>query len=552
MAALLAVGTTRGKVSLYDTASGKERTFVAGGEAISGLSFAPDSQTLAIVHADSKARLRAIRDGKLLATFALKKSDFQQCLLGPRGKTLLFLGQPDQNQVSLYRTGQAEPVVRGLTTSLGGFACSPDGQRFTAADSIEIKLWDAASGKLVSRIPSPAGGVYVMAFSPDGTRLGMGGQEGMVTVWDLTTNQRLLQLKGHLARVSRLRFSDDGKALVSGADDGTAKLWEFSDLEEGQSLVPANGNPAPWLAYSLDGRWLAVAGRPTQLWDARTGLPARRFDPSVRLAFSPDSKTLALGDMQGCVHLCDVVSGKVRRTLAGRPGEANENKKAVGSLAFSPNGKLLAAGFGWAQWWDSDYEQVARVWEVESGQELQALAHQNSVPALAFSPRGNLLATVGREGVLRLWNVDTWHPERTVAGPPGQKPSDSVAFSPNGDMLATGDKDHVIRLRETTSGRLLRSLQGHSYGVFALSFSRDGKTLASASWDRTVKLWDVVSGRDLRTFVGHTNWVQCVAFSPDGSVLASCDQSGGVRLWDTLSRWHRAAQVNKLASEKRQ
>jgi WD40 repeat protein len=538
--AWLAVGTTEGKVSLYDTSTGRARPFFQGQPAVRDLSFAPDGLTLATVHADDRARVWEVRDGNLRTSIALQGDSFVQCALGPHGKMLLMKGQPNSDLVSLYRAGQAPPLVRGLTSSLGAVACSPDGSRFAAGDSIQVLLWDAATGDRVARLPSPAGGVYVMAFSPDGKRLALGGQEGLVTVWDLATQQRLLHLKGHLARVSQIGFAADGKALVSGAADGTAKLWEFAALEESQSLVQLGTGKAPWLAYSPDGRWLAVAGEPTQLWDARTGLPQQRFAPAFRVAFSPDSKTLALGDWDSRVHLCDVDTGRVLRSFEGQPGKEVDHKKRVGSLAFSPDGKLLVAGFCAARWWEADHEQFARVWDVTTGKEVQTLAHKNSVPALAFSSDGTQLATASQEGAVRLWEVGSWRAVRKLVGSGEQHPCNAVAFAPRSDLLASGDNDCGIRLWEAGSGRMLRTLRGHSYVVFALAFSPDGKTLASASWDHAIKLWDVVSGRELRTLTGHRNWVHCVAFAPDGRVLASCDESGGVRLWDTVSRRQRA------------
>ncbi len=534
--ALLAVGTSGGTVSLYDTASGRERVLAKDRAAVSGLSFAPDGRALAAVHANGKARVWDVSDGRQIQTFGLRSPSFEYCVLGPRGETLVLGGQPDYRRVSLYRAGQADPLVRGLTTSLGRVACSPDGRWFVAADGIEVVFWDAVTGKPGGRFPSQEGGVYAMAFSPDSTRLGMGGFEGLVTVWDLAAQKPVLRLKGHTARVTSLRFGADGTSLISGAEDGTAKLWELAAPEASRNLVPPEGGYTPWLAYSPDGRWLAVGGRPAQLWDAATRRPGPRLVPAVRGAFSPDGKTLALGDWDGRVYLCDVASGRVVHTWEGKPGEQNEFRKVVGSLTFSPDGRLLAAGLGSAKWWEDDHEQVARVWDVASGEEVRTLAHQNTVPALAFSADGSLLATASHDGKVRFWPAGRWEEVRADSGGPVAKTFTALAAAPEGDLFATGSSDCVIRLWEGRSGRTLHALRGHSFQIVALAFSRDGKTLASASWDRTIKLWDVVSGRELRTLAGHPNWVLDVAFAPDGRTLASCDESGGVRLWEAPRR----------------
>lgn len=115
-----------------------------------------------------------------------------------------------------------------------------------------------------------------------------------------------------------------------------------------------------------------------------------------------------------------------------------------------------------------------------------------------------------------------------------------VAVSPDGQMLASASKDKLIRLWESSSGRELRFLQGHTDDVNDLVFSPDGQLLASASDDKTIRLWDVKSGRAILTFQGHTEYVRCVAFSPNGSLLASggggwSDKDPSVRLWEVSS-----------------
>jgi WD40 repeat protein len=112
-----------------------------------------------------------------------------------------------------------------------------------------------------------------------------------------------------------------------------------------------------------------------------------------------------------------------------------------------------------------------------------------------------------------------------------------VAISPDGQLLASVGRDKLVRIWETSSGREIHALQGHTDDVNDLVFNSDGQLLASASDDKTIRLWDVERGRVVRTFQGHTEYVRCVAFSPDGSLLASggggwSDKDTSVRLWE--------------------
>jgi WD40 repeat protein len=79
-----------------------------------------------------------------------------------------------------------------------------------------------------------------------------------------------------------------------------------------------------------------------------------------------------------------------------------------------------------------------------------------------------------------------------------------------------------VKVWELESGRLLRSLEGHTDWVNAVAVSPDGRFIVSGSSDdRTVKVWELESGRLLRSLEGHTDWVWAVAVSPDGRFIVS-------------------------------
>src|SRR5262245_33016273 len=75
----------------------------------------------------------------------------------------------------------------------------------------------------------------------------------------------------------------------------------------------------------------------------------------------------------------------------------------------------------------------------------------------------------------------------------------SVAFSPDGRWLASGSADNAVKLWDASSGKLVRSLEGHRDSVRSVAFSPDGRWLASGSNDDAVRLWDASSGELVRS-----------------------------------------------------
>ncbi len=241
------------------------------------------------------------------------------------------------------------------------------------------------------------------------------------------------------------------------------------------------------------------------------------------VAFSPDGKLLASSSSDNTVRLWDVATHEP----VGPPLAAHTD--AVTSVAFSPDGKLLAS---------SSFDKTVRLWDVAAHQPVgpPLSGHTGDVISVAFSPDGKLLASASLDKTVRLWDVGTRKPS---GSPLGHRDAVwSVAFSPDGKLLASAGYDKKVRLWDVANRQPLgQPLSGHTSSVLTVAFSPDSKLLVSAGSDNTVRLWDVPTRQPLgQPLSGHSDAVRIVAFNQDGKLLASASQDKTVRLWDVATR----------------
>jgi parallel beta-helix repeat protein len=305
--------------------------------------------------------------------------------------------------------------------------------------------------------------------------------DGAASTYSTTVTLRITA-NDPLSGVAEMRFSNDGRTWSDWEGFQSTRSWDLTRF----------GGSSSFGLKTVYAQLRDRAGNVSQVFSATIRLITPltgHTDDVISVAFSPDGKLLASGScsqrdsvgincIRGEIKLWDVASGSEVRTL-----DEGRGTTWVNSVAFSPDGKLLASGSY------NFYSGVIKLWEVASGREVYTL-YSNPDP---------------------VW---------------------SVAFSPDGRLLASGSGDTTISLWEVATRSPVRTLTGHTGDVYSVAFSPDGRLLASGSADKTIKLWDVATGSLVRTLTGHTNWVNFVAFSPDGRLLASGSADDTIRLWD--------------------
>jgi len=432
-------------------------------------------------------------------------------------------------------TGDADPVMARLE------AVAAWRVRHTATAT--YAMLTAALLPWAAVLPSSDGTqVSAVAFSPRGELMATGTSGGTIQLCDLARKAACQRLPGTIKRVESVAFSSDGKLLAVGSADGPIQLFDVTSRKPAFTLPVGTNNAVYPVAFSPDGKLLAVGtlgadgSGSTQLWNIAsrtltTTLPAVAAAHSVNavnsVAFSSNSKLLAVGTGDGAVQLWDLTSPKPKVTAPVITGsDAN-------SVALSADGKFLAVGTS---------NGKVQLWDLAS-RTLQATLPADStyaVYSVAFSPDSKLLAVDTGSGTTQLWDLASRTLRATL--PAGSLDTvTSVAFSADSKFLATGTLTGT-RLSDIAADLAISSPVatlpvGKPGSIMSVALSDDGTLLAAGTGTGTVQLWDVTT-RTLQATLpaGGNSWVLSVAFSPDGKLLAASTGTGTVRLWDVTTR----------------
>lgn len=283
-------------------------------------------------------------------------------------------------------------------------AFSPDGRHVLAGaggtDKVAI-LWDASTGERKQTFAGHKGGIWSVAFSPDGSRVLTGSSDNTAILWNAHNGQKGRTFRGHGQAICSVAFSPDGTQVLTGSEDKSAILW---DAGTGRKLRSFTGHRkyVHSVAFSPDGS-LILTGSTDEtaiLWEAATGRRIRVYTGGtswvMSVAFSPDGGSVLGGTRNGTAVLWETSSGRVLKTFRGH------GLKDVRSVAFSPDGRYVLTG--------SD-DATAILWEVASGRQLRTFrGHRGMLYDVTFSPDGRYVLTGSHDGAARVWSLprDYW------------------------------------------------------------------------------------------------------------------------------------------------
>ena len=429
-----------------------------------------------------------------------------------------------------------------------------------------------SNGKPISRlIGFKAIDIRGISFSPDDKQIASAGQGKSVRIWDIATGKLVSKFYAHQDDIFRVHFHPQGKMLLTASKDGTAKLWDRDRAIELVTINPKsieNATPTSKsvaknrgssaiqdASFSPDGKLIATAkGSTIDLWDLQGNLLTSAIAHNKKVnsfSFAPNGKQLVTSGDDETVKLWQIIEKPVVKPVvmdnSDQPNDVSDPSIAINrgnksqnytnyqfqlvrtfkanatdilSVKFSNDGRRIALG---AQ------DNSIQVINIDGILEMKLGGHTNAVFDVNFSPDGRYLLSASKDRTVRLWDLkatllDTLYGHTDNIW--------SVSFSPDGKIFASGSVDKSVRLWNA-DGSLRTELKGHEDTVYGVSFNADGNKLITAGKDQTVRIWDVNTGKLLNSLNIHGSGLVYATFSPDQKMLATLGIDNKIKLW----RW---------------
>jgi WD40 repeat protein len=433
---------------LWDTATGASLATCLGHTSkVLGVAFSSDGERLVTTSSDRMVRQWDARTGQEVEpAYDHHTGEVIAAVYSPDGQWVASAGTDHTVRVWQARGRHDVAVLHGHTGAVTGLAFTPDGRRLASlsrasmlavAGDDSIRVWDVDPGATLPVLRGHNDYVYPVAFSPDSRWIASGGWDHNVRLWDAATGEMCARLP-HTHLVGSLAFGPDGNWLASGSyTDGRLLIWDVLTARVRKEIPIPVGNFRV-VAVSPDGKRAAVSANPPQsdkhllhVCDIASGEWLFSGVGWV-LAYSPDGRWLAVRASDDKSVL--LLDARTHVTVARFPG----HESLVNSAAFSPDSRLLAS---------CSRDRTVRLWQVGGGAYMVLLGHTDEVFAVAFHPEGTRLASAGRDQAVWLWDLKRGE---EVARLPGHMSYIySLAFSPDGATLVSGSGDTTVRLWDT-------------------------------------------------------------------------------------------------------
>lgn len=504
-------------------------------QSIGAAAISPSGKWFAAGNGEGQVRLWDLESDRVLDVDLQHASEDSQSNNSVSIRSMRFCGERTlvtasrRAGINIWDIPSGEIRFRFTPGQIFEIAASPDGAMLAVAGDHAATLWSIDDPRTpIHRWPHAAR-VESIDVSPNGKLVATGDDSGNVYLWELATGE--LYARTNQSKPLRdLAFAPDSKGLLIGSVDAASSLWslpEWPVLAETERIV---GRIIPEVGFQsdTDSVWAATTNfaqlrqlRDGQLVETPTILPQPRSDFGIlwSIAFSSDGRYAVTGGWNG-LH-SRVWNVATQQSLSGPLSDAlpvNQVGFLPDQQAFFTRGK--DGEVGTYRWWQiTDEQTVRRVgsWTLEGG--------------LCVSPHPDgRRVLVGRRGDLSSLLID-WTTGQPVGHPLNQEVDVTAAvIHADGRTAATGGRDGGVRLWDLDGGRLIGRLGFHSERINAIAWG-PGDSIATASDDRTVRLWDRHTHLALGPPLRHPTNVLAMAFDNDKRRLATVTRGGVLRIW---------------------
>jgi WD40 repeat protein len=550
---------------------------VLSGQHLNGADLASDGRYLITAGRDGTATLCDLTKGSR-PQFWLEDKELESVALSPNGNYLATAGESfvriwDLATHSLVSTAAPPATVYGVKFT-------PDGSQFVTASGNDteghVYLYDTKKPGGGTELTNSSHAYRCAAFSRDGTRLVMAGEDGVAQVWDFKDRQPIGMPVCHNQGLKTnwifcAAFSPDASRVVTAGSDGTTLVCE---AETGKPIFllphPAAVKRAE---FSPDGRYVVTAcwDNTARIWDASTGklvFPTlkQRGKFLICVWFTPDGRRVLTVNANGVICLWDLVTplspGPVEGpVLVSQDGQrlcmirgnnvdvfdATNHARAsrlllpgVRDVKLNKDGSRLVT-LSKAQ--PGSLATATQLWDTQRRVALSAPFSMDCAVGNAFLSDSGRYLVIWKGNQATVWDMLAGAPvypplnhAEKVAAPDIAQTDKAGCFSPNGTWLATITTSNVY-IWNAVKGSLQHVLP-HIDSVEHVAFSPDSRLLVTSCGspgtllEREAQIWDVFSGKRVGLPLQHGDGVLYAEFNCDGTRVVTASEDGSARVWE--------------------
>ncbi|MFC1762175.1 protein kinase [Planctomycetota bacterium] len=413
------------------------------------------------------------------------------------------------------------------------------------------------------------------AFSNDGKWLVSGDDGNVLKIWDVELGIEVQTIvTRHKSGISSVVFGPDGKFLVSCDRQGAIKMWKVANWKLMWTVrhPRENNHPGPvkdvTVRYSKEtGNIVSSSTKSFSLvvWDPLHGTMVKKILlPEYFIGImSLDADRIVTCNGRDSLNVYDINSGEEIVAIVGE-------ELHVESLAISPDARRIISVD-----WNYRLPSVLKIWDGESGKEINTLHGHQDIRDVAISPDGEQFISIGKNPLLKVCDINTGEEVATIEephasvgrrvgfAPDGHKiyyvyardivikkiisddrigtlykqkyPVQSVAFGPHAKLVVSGSRDDKLRIWDVGSSELTMDCHLDNNGVCSAVFTQDGKRVVAGCVDGAIKVVEIDTGEVVMTLSGHKGMVHSVAISPDGKRIISGGEDGMLKIWNAYS-----------------